>query len=815
VSLRSEIARIALASALAVVCGATALSADLGGSVHRTEQAPYSFVSTIVRLHFDVARGIVYGDETVVVRPKRRLRALPFDSHAIDYERITVDGQTAAFAADAPHDRINVLLSSPAPAGVPVRIDFRYTARPQRGMFFVRPDRAYPHENPEIWTQGEPSDNHRWFPTWDEPNEKTPSELVVTVPRGWTVVGNGLPKAHTHDGSTETWDWNSPLPKSTYLIAFAAGPFQKVPDALGGLDVDGFVAPGLAKLGANCFARTPAMIAYYERVTGTRYPFEKYDQIAAERFVFGGMEDASNAILTDRALHPAITEVERSCDLLVSHELAQNWYGDDATTVDWANIWLNEGFATYYDELWTAQRFGTPDFEYARYNAQQRYFAETARYMRPIVDYKYLDPLQLFDASSHERPAQVLHMLRTIVGEARFFRAVDAYLHAYAYKNADTDQFFAAIDASLGTDLTWFKNEWFYRASYPRYYVSQRYDAARHALTLHVEQHNPDGQPFRMPIIVEVFAAGQVTKRDVTIDRAAQDVAIPNVATAPVMVLFDPDDEVLKQLTFPKTLAELTYQLQHAPHVGDREWALRQLTASDDARAAVEHTVASDPFWGMRADAAAVAASFDDSRAIDRALHDADVRVRIAGENAAGSLRHPAATVVRDLDAMTNDANPDVVAAALTALGALQAPGAFGRLAKALDQPSFHAAISIGALAGLAADCNERALEMIQVRTLYGTPELERDAAVHALAQCARVLKLPALALRTLTELATRDPLIGTRNAAAGALGALGDPAAIPYLQRVARGDTQEIVRETARAAIAALGGPAGEGLKS
>ncbi|MGB8798776.1 MAG: M1 family aminopeptidase, partial [Candidatus Aquilonibacter sp.] len=537
-SLRGLITRVAAGCALAASWIATSQGADLGGYVHRTDQAPYSFADTIVRLHFDLPRGIVYGDETVIIRTKHALSIVPFHSHQIKYERVTVDGRSVAFAIDAARDVVDVHLRSPAAAGARLRIEFYYSARPQRGMFFVRPDKAYPRVIPEIWTQGEPSDNRRWFPTWDEPNEKTPSELIVTVPRGWTVVGNGLLKSHTRDGSADTWDWNSPLPKSTYLIAFAAGPFQRVPDALGTLAVDGFVQPGLAKLGALCFTRTPAMITYYERVTSVPYPFEKYDQIAAERFVFGGMEDASNAILTDRALHPPIEDVERSCDLLVSHELAQNWYGDDATTADWANIWLNEGFATYYDELWTAERFGTADFEYARYNAQRRYFAETAQYMRPIVDYKYADPLQLFDASSHERPAQVLHMLRTMVGDARFFRAVNAYLRAYAYKNADTDQFFAVVSKSLGSDLTWFKNEWFYRASYPHYYVTQHYDATQRILSLHVEQDNPDGQPFRMPIVIETFTPGHVTKLEAAIDRTVQDVAIPNIEVAPVMVLF-------------------------------------------------------------------------------------------------------------------------------------------------------------------------------------------------------------------------------------------------------------------------------------
>jgi aminopeptidase N len=777
----------------------------LGGFVHHTIAAPYTFANTIIRLHFDVPRGIVYGDETAIVRPKQPLRVLAFHSHAIVYNRVIVNGEHAAFALDAARDLVNVQLRAPAPAGAPVRVEFIYSAQPQRGMYFVRPDRAYPHLAPEIWTQGEPTDNRRWFPTWDEPNAKTPSELIVTVPRGWIVIGNGLLKAHTHDASTDTWDWNSPLPKSTYLIAFAAGPFEEAPDALGTLAVDGFVAPGLTKLGALCLRNTPAMLAFYGRITGVPYPFEKYDQILTERFTFGGMEDASNAILTDRALHPAIEDVESSCDLLVSHELAQNWYGDDATTVDWSNIWLNEGFATYYDELWTAQRFGTPDFEYARYLAQQRYFAETAKYMRPIVDYTYANPLQLFDASGHERPAQALHMLRTMFGNERFFRAVNAYLRAYAYKNADTDQFFAVLERSLGTDLTWFKREWFYRASYPHYYVTQQYDVAQHTLTLHVEQHNPDGQPFRMPIVIEVFAGDTIAKVTSTIDRAAQDVRIPKIATAPVMVLFDPNANVLKQLTFPKTVAQLAYQLQHAMHVGDREWALQQLATSSGGHAAVARAATSDPFWGMRADAVAIAASLDEADAVHHALHDADPRVRIAAESAAGSLHNAPARLMTDLETMTHDPDPEIAAGALTALGALHAPDAFARLTEALEQPSFHDTIAIGALGGLAADCNARALALIEARTEYGTPELERNAAVHALAQCARAMHAPELALHRLSELATSDPLIGTRNAAAAALGTLGDVAAIPSLQRVARDDTQEIIRETAASALRTL----------
>ncbi|HEV7179122.1 MAG TPA: hypothetical protein VGN11_04590, partial [Candidatus Baltobacteraceae bacterium] len=135
-------------------------------------------------------------------------------------------------------------------------------------MYFVRPDKAYPDIAPEIWSQGEPTDNRRWFPTWDEPNQKTPSELIVTVPRGWTVVANGYLKAHAHTKSTDTWDWNAPKPKSTYLIAFAAGPLAVRHTTLGPMNVDWYVQPQYAGLNALCFGKTKDIIAYFQRIIG-------------------------------------------------------------------------------------------------------------------------------------------------------------------------------------------------------------------------------------------------------------------------------------------------------------------------------------------------------------------------------------------------------------------------------------------------------------------------------------------------------------------------------------------------------------------
>ncbi|HTA37635.1 MAG TPA: M1 family aminopeptidase, partial [Candidatus Acidoferrales bacterium] len=737
-------------------------------TMHVTAFAPYAFENTVLRLRFDVARGIVYGDEVATVRAKHAsLASLPFNSAGIAYRRITVNGKPAAFTLDAARESIDVRLPAPVAAGTRLVVEFVYQTHPQRGVYFIRPDKAYPNVTPEIWTQGETTDNRSWFPTWDEPNEKTPSELIVTVPRGWTVVANGYLKAHALAASSETWDWNAPRRKSTYLIAFAAGPLAKHHTTLGqatmgnvahygngSLDVDSFVQPPDADLNAICFGRTNDMVAYLQQIAGVKYPFEKYDQITAERFTFGGMENASATILTDRALHPAIEEPESSCDVLVSHELAQHWFGDDVTMADWSNAWINEGFATYYHQLWGEKDNGEASFEYDRYQAQQAYFAETRRYFRPIVEYVYTDALELFDVSGHERPAQALHMLRHLFGDARFFKAQREYLLAYEDKNADTHQYFAAIGKSLGTDLTWFEDEWFYRAAYPHYVVTDRYDAASQTLTLDVRQQNRDGRPFRMPVAIEAVAGGVSHAVTPLIDRNEQTVTIANLPSKPQMVLFDPNNDILRELTFEKSADELAYQLVNAAHVGDREWALNQPGTPADA---VKHAARSDAFYGVRADAVAVAARLGDGDTVDASLHDADKRVRIAAEKAAGTLKASTPALIRDLETMADDEDANVAAAALTSLGALKADGAYDRLVTALQRPSFRQGVAIGALGGLAALGDAKALPLLQERTAYGTPEPERNAAVVAFAQLAARANQSQTALLVLLQLGSHD----------------------------------------------------------
>ena len=784
---------------------------------HKTAIAPYRFHNTVIKLSFDFAKGIAYGDVTNVVSPKADgLSIVPFNSVGLQYSGVTVNGAPARY--NVANDHLYVNLARPAKASDTLAIEMKYSVQPARGIYFIRPDKYYPHYQPEIWSQGEAEDNRLWLPTWDEPNQKTPVELIITVQKGWRVTANGRLKSYTANGSANTWDWIEPAPISTYLIAFSAGPYVRFHTVTGKTPVDFFTSQADAQWGSICFGRTNQMVAFFQQIIGVPYPWEKYDQTAVERFTAGGMENASATTQTELAIHPAQYDLERSCDGLVSHELAHQWWGDDVTTVDWPNIWINEGYATYFQELWSQHHFGEAQFQYERYHAQQSYFNETKRYWRPIVEYTYGQAMDSFDSSGYPRPGQVLHMLRWVYGDARFFHALRDYLLAYQHKNADTHQFFVAIEKSLGTNLDWFENEWFYRPAYPHFYVKESYDPKAQALTLDITQKNHDGKPFRMPIDIGVWIAGSTSNAlpggaanvaRLTANANHQVVTIPNVASQPVMVLFDYNNNVLRGLDDDKSIADLGYQALHAPYVGDRLWAIGKLGKAkgkdkEAAAAFVRQAVTGDPFYGVRVDALDAEASLDDAETVRLALHDKDPRVVIAAGAAVENLDHPSvAALENDLKTLTASSNPLIAGAALRGLGATKMAGVYDILVAGLNRHAFREPIASGALTGLANLGDFRAIPLMKVRAAYGVSESERLDAIAALGTIGK--KNPTFVENSLIALAERDPYFRARSSAVRALGRLNQKSAIPALQRVLAHDTEPGVRNAAWDVIADL----------
>lgn len=773
---------------------------------HRTLSAPYRFENQLIKISFDFATGMIFAQTTSVIHPKTDgLREVPFDSVGLRYNSLSVNGHAAKFRLTG--DKLLVALDRPAMASDKLTIVAAYEGRPTRGIYFIRPDAAYPHMQPEIWSQGEAEDNRRWYPTWDEPNEKSASEIIATVPRGWIVIANGSLVHTTLTDTNSTFDWREVHPHSTYLTAFSAGPYVEVRDSLGSLPVNYYVSKADAPYARLCFGRTPQMIAFFEQKIGIPFPWEKYAQTTVERFTAGGMENASATTQTEFAIHPPAYDRVQPCDGLVSHELSHQWWGDDVTTPDWANIWINEGFATYFEELWAQHHFGEDRFTYERYHDQLAYFKETQRYWRPIVAYRYSNAGDSFDASGYPRPGEVLHMLHYILGDAQFWKAMHAYLAAYQYDIADTRQFETAIENSSAKNLRWFFDQWFYRASYPHYFVGRHYDKKSHNLTIDVRQHNHDGVLFRMPVKIAITSSEGTRIVQAQITGRHQVITVRGLERAPVMVLLDPGNNILRKLDFQKPVSELAYQATHAPSVADRLWAVDKLSIAQKmhrtaARSAVREVVLHDRFYGVRADALDAAGALDDARTVRLALHDSDPRVQIAAAIEVQNLDHPnAPELVSDLRTLAHSNDALVAGAACDGLGATKAPSAKRELIAALRRHAFREVIARGALAGLGHIGDVGFVGLLESRAKYGVDEAERPDAIAALGAIGK--KHPDAVLGFLENLALHDPYFRARRAAVAALGKMGSSNALASLRSVRARDTEPGLRNAAYDAIA------------
>jgi len=776
-------------------------------TLHRTVAPPYHITNESISLAFDFEAGTIQATTIIDVKPKdANIATLPFDSIGLTYNFVAVNGVGVRYKTDADH--LYVTLPTPVDPTKTVQITTQYVGKPTRGIYFVRPNAAYPNRQQQIWTQGEEEDNRRWFPTWDEPNEKFTTSVSAVVPAEWTVISNGTLEntIKSPDEKFMTYIWREARPHSAYLTSFVAGPYVKTHDSLGALDVDYYTSAADAPLAMQCFGRTPEMIAFFADITKTPYPWEKYAQTTVSEFTAGGMENVSATTQTQFAIHPADYELMSPCDGLVSHELAHQWFGDDVTTPDWPNIWINEGFATYFQELWSEHHFGRDRFDYERKHAQDAYFAETKRYWRPIVEYTYGSAHDTFDASGYPRPAQVLDMLGYVLGDRAFFKAIHDYLAERQYTNVDTRQFEASVEKSSKTDLKWFFDEWFYQPSYPAYTVAQKYEAAAKRLTLDIRQNNHGGVLFRMPVVVEAYDTNgaMLDSKSFSFDRANQSVTIENLRERPALVLFDPGQRILRKLTMNKTIDELEFQATKAANVADRLWALDRLGertgAERTAARAAARSAQHDAFYGVRVDALDALGALDDAEGIRTALSDADPRVKIAAAEAVAKLKVKPANLGETLVGLTDDANGMVAGAALRGLGSFGGNAAYPRLIAALDQPSRLDARAIGALSGLGELGDARAIDVVRTRTEYGQPERLRTAAIAALGKLGK--KNPALVVPTLLALAQNDPYFRARSSAVAALGKLGQRSTLEPLAKIQSNDSEVGVSNAAYDAI-------------
>ena len=699
---------LSLAAPLALPLAAQS-NAELMANDHYTRSHDYDLVhQRIVVSDFNWDSTSFDGAvTTTLVARLPRLDSLILDEGALLVNDRVADRAGHALRTARHGDTLVVFPAAPAAFGDTLVFTVTYKGKVKNGsgLTFITTD-GMPHRPRQIWSQGEDHDNHYWFPTYDFPNDKMSWEVVATVDPGDMAVSNGRLVSDVTRGGKRTLTWSQERPSATYLVSLVVAPLAKIHDSWQGIPVDYYTYHEDSAKAWPLFHVTPDMIGVYSQLTGIRFPWAKYAQTTVADF-FGGMENVSATTLID-PLPDQTAYLDRPWYryILIPHELAHQWFGDYVTTENWANMWLNEGFAEFMPGQYWGRRLGA--------HAEQDYYLDEYRQFMNIERQRPMPLASKGSNNIYPKGALVLGMLKHYLGDQPFWASLHTYLVAHAVAGATSDDLRQAVLAATGENLDWFWSEWVYQAGYPELAVAAQYDTAARALTLTIKQTQTDSltpdstglkftvpQVFQMPMTIRVgTAAGDVSRR-VELDAREQQVTIP-LPGAPTMVIVDDGNAVLKTLDFDEPTAWLATQLTQDPDLWDRSWVIGQLRRHADsaAGAALADAALHADYFLTRQEAATALDTFPAAvalPALQAALKDTSSAVRAAAITALGKVGGDrVAGLARD--ALSSDPSYAVRSAAVLALVHASPADAHDAIARALRMPSYQNVIESAAL---------------------------------------------------------------------------------------------------------------------
>lgn len=786
---------------------------------HFERDRPFTIEHIALDLALDFPKKSIRGAASLALRRvDPDATSVELDAVAFTVESVAIEQKDAKYTYDGR------LLVVEVPAGMEHgTLVVTYSATPRKGLYFLEPDEHVPNRPRQAWTQCQEEDARHIFPCHDKPHVKMTTEACIKVPAGFSVLSNGELAGREEDkaAGTETFHWRMNDPHPSYLVTIVAGEFAVFGDRVklappAGSTVSRevpltyLVPKGREEDGRRTFGRTPDMVSYFSELTGTPYPWNKYAQVVVSDFIFGGMENTTATTMYEHILLDQRAAIDVTSDDLIAHELAHQWFGDYVTCRDWSEGWLNEGFATFMEHVWREKALGRDEYEYGVRHDLSSYLGEAhGRYRRAIVCQDYDAPLDLFDRHLYEKGGLVLHVLRTELGDALFWKGVSTYLTRHARGIVETRDLLRALEEVSGRSLGRRFEEMVMKPGHPEVEIDVSWGDGVLTCAVKQVQSTNDGVPgvFHLPLVLAVTSEDGTERRErMKLGTRVDSFAIP-CAERPRFVVVDPDMRILGDVTVKAPADMLRKQLAEAKTARGRWLAAQALARSDDPvtiTALAKQLGDEGEFWGVRAECAEALGRIRAREGFDvlaASTTTAHPKVRRAVVDALGRFRTTAA-----VDALKPRALRDesylVEAEAARALGKTRQSQAFEVLLDVMDRPSWADVIAAGSIDGLAALRDDRALPHLYARTRYGHPSRVRRAAALAIPK----LSTDRRAREHLEDLLDdADPIL--RIDVVRALSDLGDARSRSSLRARAEVDLDPRVRRRIKEVVRDLGG--------
>ena len=402
-----------------------------------------------LRLNYDPATRTLKGRTTVTATATQTLTQFDLDLRGFTVSKVLVDGTPATYWRSG--QELVVEPVADIADGASFRVDVSYNGHPR---VVTDPDGSIEGWVPTAdgaFVVGEPQGSPAWYAVSDSPGDKATYDFTVTVPRGLTVMANGVLVSRSVSGRRVTWRWLESDPMSSYLATATIGRFDLTRSSVDG--VPSYVAVDSRLGGRKVLRKLPAIVRYYASIYGP-YPFDAVGAI---------VDSAPNV---GYALETQTKPVFDSMpdELTLAHELAHQWFGDSVTLAQWPDIWLNEGFATWSEWIWTEHLGGK--------TAQQTFAGlyatpATAKWLWAVPPGDPGTPVELFGTAPYERGAMTLQALRVKVGDTAFFSILHTWAQDHQYGNVTTAEFIALAEQQSGMDLGAFFQTWLYTSGKP------------------------------------------------------------------------------------------------------------------------------------------------------------------------------------------------------------------------------------------------------------------------------------------------------------------------------------------------------------
>jgi aminopeptidase N len=446
-------------------------------------------------------------------------------------------------------DVLIIKLEASPKAGTEVEIALEYSGIPASGLK-IGPNK---HGDRTFFSDNWPNRARNWLPTVDHPYDKATSEMIIIAPNRYQVISNGLLMEETNlTNNLKRTHWKQSIPIASWLYVLGVAEFAvQYLEPFEGKSIQTWVYKQDREAGFYDFAvPTKHTLEFFSDYVGP-FAYEKLANIQSNS-VGGGMEAASAIFYGDNSVNGERTTRWQH---VIIHEVAHQWFGNAVTEYDWDDVWLSEGFATYFTLLFREHAYGREDFVSGLKSSRDRVF----NFYKDNKDYRIVhdnldDMSKVTTGQTYQKGAWILHMLRDLLGDEVFKAGIQDYYARYMNLNATTSDFRNEMEMSSGKDLESFFSQWLYNGGHIVIEGDWSYDEIKKEIKININQLQNDGSQFSFPIEFGIYNEGNDLPQIVRVEVKEQKgtFSIP-AQVMPQEVILDPRTVLLAEWKFEKS----------------------------------------------------------------------------------------------------------------------------------------------------------------------------------------------------------------------------------------------------------------------